>query len=462
MPRHFDPEPRPSSSPSAARSAVDLRGIAVFFDVENILIGIQGDFELPAVTRFLSERGELMILRAYADWGRYRRQQRPFLEEGVQMEFLPSYGQSDKDRTDTAICVDAMEVLFTRPRVDTFCIVSGDSDFAILAQRLRDHGRRVIGISARSAASPVLIKQCHEFVFYEALVGQRVAGYSTEEGESRLKRALERLIEDGSAGEVPLARLQEWMRRDDPTFSERNYGAPSFTRFLLNYEHLVEVAGGGLVRVIDRTGAHPSASKAGAVDPEVVARARGIILRTALEAAKRHGAQPVPLSRLKDTMSAVAPDFDEIAVGYRSFTDLLAAFPDLVVLEREKHRARPNAGIIPEGVAVESRTDPHHGPERRRRARDNGTPPASQPEDPPAPKAKPSAAKKASRPAKAQHKGKPRKQDKGDRPKGGRGRRGVKQPKAVEKSAATSAPPAPAELPLLASERPARTTEPGR
>lgn len=227
----------------------ELGGVALFFDVENILLGIQGDFDVAAVTRFLGERGEVMTLRAYADWGRYRRQQRTFLEEGVQMVFLPTYGQSDKNRTDTAICVDAMELLFTRPLIDTFCIVSGDSDFSILAQRLRDHGKRVIGMSARSAASPILVKQCHEFVYYETLVGQRVAGFSVEEGEDRVKKALEKVLEEVGP-EFRAGVLKDRMRKQDPTFSERNYGAASFTRFLANYDHLLTVGDGGMVTVV--------------------------------------------------------------------------------------------------------------------------------------------------------------------------------------------------------------------
>ncbi|MBL8784997.1 MAG: NYN domain-containing protein, partial [Deltaproteobacteria bacterium] len=212
-----------------ADSSEDLGGIALFFDVENILLGIQGELDVHAVTRFLGERGEVMILRAYADWGRYRRQQRQFLDEGVQMVFLPTYGASDKNRTDTAICVDAMEILYTRPLIETFCIISGDSDFGILANRLRDHGKRIIGISARTAASPVLVKQCHEFVYYETLVGQRVAGFSVEEGEGRLKRALERIVEEVGP-EFRASVLKDRMRKQDATFSERNYGASSFTR----------------------------------------------------------------------------------------------------------------------------------------------------------------------------------------------------------------------------------------
>ncbi len=337
-------------------SGDDLGGIAVFFDLENIVLGIQDEFTVKKVIDALNERGDVMIRRAYADWGRYRRHQRQFLEEGVQMVFLPSYGVSDKNRTDTAICVDAMEILFTRHHIETFVICSGDSDFGILAQRLRDHGKRVVGLSAKSAASQILVKQCHEFIFYETLVGQRVQGYSVEEGEVRLKRALEHVVDDyGSTFKASL--LKDRMRKQDPTFNERNYGASSFTRFLRNYEHLVQVLEGGMVRIgrgapqhMDEEPSEAASSRGrGGPDrpkapppkllPEVEAEARDALSRAILAAAEDD--EPVRLSRLKDTLQEVAPDFDELGLGYRTFTSFLKAFPDIVWVDRVRNVARP-------------------------------------------------------------------------------------------------------------------------
>ncbi|PKN53895.1 MAG: hypothetical protein CVU56_29405, partial [Deltaproteobacteria bacterium HGW-Deltaproteobacteria-14] len=318
----------------------------MFFDTENILLGVSGEFEVKNVVTSLAERGEVMILKAYADWGRYKNQQRQFLEEGVQMVFLPSYGISDKNRTDTAICVDAMEVLFTRPLIDTFCIVSGDSDFGVLAQRLRHHGKRVVGISAKSAASHMLVKQCHEFIFYETLVGQRVVGYSVEEGEARLQRALEKVVEDRGT-EFPSSALKDHMRKLDPTFSERNYGASSFTRFLRSYENLVTVLEGGMVRVggppeedVARSGARGRAPKlTGAAEQS----ARDVLSR-AITVAMTRKKGPVKLSRLKDTMQELEPDFDELGLGFRTFTRFLLAFPDVVVIDRASNTAQPTPG----------------------------------------------------------------------------------------------------------------------
>ncbi len=326
----------------------ELGGVAVFFDTENILLGVDGEFEVGRVVQFLSERGEVMILRAYADWGRYRREQRQFLEEGVQMVFLASYGASDKNRTDTAICVDAMEILFTRPHIDTFVIVSGDSDFGVLARRLRDHGKRVVGVSAKKAASQILVKQCHEFAFYETLVGQRVQGYSVEEGERRVAEALPKIVDEHGA-QFHASVLKDRMRKQDAAFSERNYGASSFTKFLANYEHLVTVLEGGLLRVPrpdeadEEEEPHRSKRSRRSNRPRMTleqeSEARAILSQAIVTAAGQQS--PVPLSRLKDTMQLVASDFDELALGFKTFTRFLLAFPEAVIVDRANNVARP-------------------------------------------------------------------------------------------------------------------------
>jgi len=346
------------ASQVAASSSEDLGNIAVFFDTENIILGID-DFHVKHVINALNERGDVMVRRAYADWGRYRRLQRMFLEEGVQMVFLASYGVNDKNRTDTAICVDAMEDLFTRDHIDTFVICSGDSDFGVLARRLRAHGKRVVGISAKKAASNILVKQVHEFIFYETLVGQRVQGYSLEDAERLIRRALIKVVEQYGT-EFRASLLKDRVRKTDPAFSERNYGAASFTKFLREFDFL-EVLPGGMVRVDDdelvddrnRRGrgrdrdrdrdAKPAALPK--LAPEVEQEAREALTR-AVRAAHTPGRATIRMAKLKDVLEEVAPDFDESGLGYRSFTGFLSAFPDIVTLERGRRSVRPAPGVL--------------------------------------------------------------------------------------------------------------------
>jgi hypothetical protein len=161
------------------------------------------------------------------------------------------------------------------------------------------------------------------------------------------------------------------MRKADPTFSERNYGAASFTRFLANYDHLLTVGDGGIVEVVteglERAIAREQRGNARSEDKRE-REARAVLLRTVLEAAQRHGNAPIPLSRLKDTMQAVAPDFDELALGYKSFTRFLSHYPDILVVDRAANTARPNDGILalPGDRAADASAT---GPDRRRRAK---------------------------------------------------------------------------------------------
>ncbi|MEZ4267302.1 MAG: NYN domain-containing protein [Myxococcota bacterium] len=359
----------------------DLGAVAVFFDFENIVLGVRDEFRVSTVIDALNERGDVMVRRAYADWGRYRRYQRQFLEQGVAMVFLPSYGIGDKNRTDTAICVDAMEILFTRPHIDTFVIASGDSDFGVLAHRLRDHGKRVVGISAKSAASDILVKICHEFIFYESLVGQRVQGVSMEEAEERVRRAVQVCV-DQHGPRFRASVIKDRMRKQDPTFSERNYGASSFTRFLRNFDHLVELLDGGMVQV---TGASASPNggpqsrqveatpaKPPVLAPEIEAEAAEHVRRAILLASP--DGEPVSLARLKDALGEVAPDFDEMALGFRTFTRFLKTFPTVVEVERDRNRVRAvvderRGGDKPAPAAKSSQGRP---PETRPSQREQG------------------------------------------------------------------------------------------
>jgi|GEM_PF-1608733 len=327
----------------------ELGRVALFFDVENILLSINEGFHVRHVIDALTERGDVMIRKAYADWGRYRRVQRMFLEEGVQMVFLPSYGISDKNRTDTAICVDAMEILFLHDAIDTFVIVSGDSDFGVLARRLRTHGKRVVGISAKASASHILVKQCHEFIFYESLVGQRVQGYSLEDGEKRIKKALEKIVEDyGNRFRASL--LKDRMRKQDSTFSERNYGATSFTKFLENYDHVLKIERGGMVVVVDNDGDDDRDRDRGngrrrpvKLAPDIQAEVESLLKRAVLKACA--GQDGVGLTRLKDTLTSLDGSFDETGLGFRSFTSFLKAFPGIVELSRGRNQVVPGPDL---------------------------------------------------------------------------------------------------------------------
>lgn len=237
------PEETTSSIEHKADDAAELGSVAVFFDHENIALGIkrgQSKFDPGLVIRDLSERGDVVVRRAYADWGRYKGDVMPYLEQGVEHVHMPAYGVSDKNRTDTAICVDAMDILRLQTRVDTFCIVSGDSDFGVLARRLRSNGKRVMGVSLRDSASKILMSVCHEFMFYESLTGTKISGCDLSEAEAAIRSILPQLVDKFGDSFQPSV-IKDHLRRKDSSFSERNYGFQSWTSLLEEFPALIKI-----------------------------------------------------------------------------------------------------------------------------------------------------------------------------------------------------------------------------
>jgi uncharacterized protein (TIGR00288 family) len=226
--------------------------IAVFIDFENVATSAEaniGDFDVNAVMGLLRTRGRLLIKRAYGDWGRFQRYRRPMLENGIDLFQLYSVGMQQKNRADVRLAIDALETVFTRPNIDIYAIVSGDSDFTELIHKLRDYGKYTIGIGLRAATSDLLRRACDEFIFYETLVSEELEDISDElqlpDARELLRRAL------GVAeqkGEVPVfaGRLKQIMLGLNSSFNEANYGFQQFRAFLEAHQDLVTVEEQGL------------------------------------------------------------------------------------------------------------------------------------------------------------------------------------------------------------------------
>jgi uncharacterized protein (TIGR00288 family) len=246
--------------------------IAVFFDFENIATSAEanlGDFDVNAVMDLLRTRGRLLIKRAYGDWGRYQRYRRPMLENGIDLFQLYSVGIQQKNRADVRLAIDALETVFTRPNIDLYAIVSGDSDFTELIHKLRDHGKYTIGIGLRAATSDLLRRACDEFIFYETLVSEELDDISDAlrlpDARDLLRRAL------GVAeqkGEVPVfaGRLKQIMLGLDSSFNEANYGFQQFRAFLEAHHDLVTIEEQGLQVYVGLHRPSPAAP-AGAAPP---------------------------------------------------------------------------------------------------------------------------------------------------------------------------------------------------
>src|SRR3954462_6213149 len=149
------------------------RSLAVFVDLENLAMGFQNQrktkFEIQKVLERLVEKGKLIVKKAYADWNRYQNYTAPFHEAAIELIEIPKRSQTGKNSADIRLVVDAMDLAWSKAHVDTFVIVSGDSDFSPLVSKLKENGKHVIGLGMKDSTSELLRDNCDEFIYYEDL-----------------------------------------------------------------------------------------------------------------------------------------------------------------------------------------------------------------------------------------------------------------------------------------------------
>jgi uncharacterized protein (TIGR00288 family) len=217
--------------------------LAVFIDFENIALGLRGradeTFDVQKVLERLLEQGKVLTKRAYADWSRFSSYTRPFHEAAIELIEIPRRVDSGKNSADIRMCVDAMDLCYAKEHIDTFVIVSGDSDFSPLVSKLRENGKRVIGLGLRGATSNLLVSNCDEFIFYETLEPQQGLKTPVAEGLSGSKAALLAAVTQTVAallreGRDPIqaSLVKDTIKRKQPSFSEADYGYRSFTDLL--------------------------------------------------------------------------------------------------------------------------------------------------------------------------------------------------------------------------------------
>src|SRR5213596_2259949 len=146
------------------------RALAVFIDFENLALGIQGRrdrFDIARVLERLVEKGKIVAKKAYADWGRFQPYTSPLHEAAIELIEIPRRGQTGKNSADIRLCVDAMDLAYSKDHIDTFVVVSGDSDFSPLVSKLKELGKHVIGLGMQPSTSDLLRDNCDEFIYYE-------------------------------------------------------------------------------------------------------------------------------------------------------------------------------------------------------------------------------------------------------------------------------------------------------
>src|SRR5947199_3515914 len=155
-----------------ARHADGEQTLAVFFDFENIGIGLNNRrdrFDINRVVERLVEKGKVVAKKAYADWSRFSGATSALHEAAIELIEIPRRGQTGKNSADIRLCVDAMDLAYSKEHINTFVILSGDSDFSPLVSKLKELGKHVIGLGMQDSTSDLLRDNCDEFIYYEDL-----------------------------------------------------------------------------------------------------------------------------------------------------------------------------------------------------------------------------------------------------------------------------------------------------
>ena len=165
----------------------DTRNMAVFCDFENVALGVRdakyADFDIAKVLQRLLLRGTIVVKKAYCDWERYRDFKKTMHEAAFELIEIPHVRMSGKNSADIRMVVDALDLCYTKAHVDTFVIVSGDSDFSPLVSKLRENNKVVIGVGVKKSTSDLLMANCDEFIFYDDLAREKA------KKQSRRKKA---------------------------------------------------------------------------------------------------------------------------------------------------------------------------------------------------------------------------------------------------------------------------------
>jgi len=238
------------------------RNLAVFIDLENLALGFENQkkprFDVQKVLERLLEKGKLIVKKAYADWGRYQVYTAPFHEAAIELIEIPRRAQTGKNSADIRLVVDAMDLAWSKSHIDTFVIVSGDSDFSPLVSKLRENDKHVIGLGMKGSTSDLLRDNCDEFIYYEDIeryerdgleaVSQLIDVSIPEKKREVFALLIEACIALNRENHEVLyaSMIKETMKRKKPSFDESYYGYKNFT-------HLLEEADNHAVVDIERS-----------------------------------------------------------------------------------------------------------------------------------------------------------------------------------------------------------------
>ncbi len=241
---------------------IETVNMALFCDFENIALGVKEaeypKFDIGKVLERLLLKGNIVVKKAYSDWERYKAFKKPMHEASFELIEIPHVRQSGKNSADIRMVVDALDLCYTKEHVDTFVIISGDSDFSPLVSKLRENNKTVIGVGVKSSTSDLLTANCDEFIFYDDLARRKrpvkkarkaspkkastkksgkpaipSVDEKKQEAWDLVVETYEALVEERGEGEnIWSSMVKQTLKRRKPGFSESYYGFRSFGHLL--------------------------------------------------------------------------------------------------------------------------------------------------------------------------------------------------------------------------------------
>ena len=239
-------------------TGAETANLALFCDFENIALGVRdaryAQFDITKVLERLLLKGSIVVKKAYCDWDRYKEFKAGMHQAGFELIEIPHVKQSGKNSADIRMVVDALDLCYTKTHVDTFVIISGDSDFSPLVSKLRENDKQVIGVGVKNSSSDLLIANCDEFIYYDDLVREKKRparkqaakpsapsdGSGKKNDETRRQEAIDLITETlealvaerGEEDKIWGSMVKQALKRRKPGFNESYYGYRSFNGLL--------------------------------------------------------------------------------------------------------------------------------------------------------------------------------------------------------------------------------------
>src|ERR1700761_233856 len=238
-----------------ASGGTETSNLALFCDFENIALGVRDarydKFDITRILERLLLKGSIVVKKAYCDWERYKEFKPPMHYAGFELIEIPHVKQSGKNSADIRMVVDALDLCYTKTHVDTFVVISGDSDFSPLVSKLRENNKDVIGVGVKNSTSDLLIANCDEFIYYDDLVREQpkprraprkksantdAAQSSTDDKQQEafdmVLSTIDALASERGTGDIWGSMVKQALKRQRPGFNESYYGFRSFNKLL--------------------------------------------------------------------------------------------------------------------------------------------------------------------------------------------------------------------------------------